>query len=211
MWSPQAARQRRRRAAAGEAQLLSGAAEVITRRGLERTRLADVAQATGTAVSTLQYLFGSRENLLLSVIEYVTEAEIRQVQEIATSAADARDRLYRLLALAVDEGGIPGDVRCFRYEVTRAAQFNTEIRALAVRAYDVWLETLRSILQDGIDLDLLELSTDARGAAAEILALFDGFARPLLLGRMDAESARELGSNMLAALLSGRPPLPGIA
>jgi len=49
---------------------------VIASRGAEATRFADVAAESGVPVSTLQYYFGSREDLLVAAFRHASGTEI---------------------------------------------------------------------------------------------------------------------------------------
>src|SRR5579872_4757013 len=101
MWSGQSGSRRGRRAARGKEELLRTAATVVAQRGLEHTRFADVSSATGVAISTLQYYFGSREDLLIAVIEYAMQEELHQLHTIVAEKAPADQRLESLIARAV--------------------------------------------------------------------------------------------------------------
>ena len=76
MWSAQAGPRRGRRAGQAKDDILAAAAKVIAERGIDDTRFSDVAAAAGTSISSLQYYFGSREDLLVAVIEYATRKEM---------------------------------------------------------------------------------------------------------------------------------------
>ena len=61
-----------RRAGRNRPDILRSAGQVIADRGYEETRFADVAERAGASVSTLQYLFGSREDLLIATLRLRT-------------------------------------------------------------------------------------------------------------------------------------------
>src|SRR5579872_4297740 len=105
MWSAQFSQRRARLAGRGRKDLLASAATVIAERGLANTRFSDVADATGVAVSTLQYLYGSREDLTIAILEYATEDELRRLQEVAAHSPNPRERLTRLVELCVGDTG----------------------------------------------------------------------------------------------------------
>src|SRR5262249_26601181 len=74
------ARRPGRRAARGREEVLAGASRVIARRGADATRYADVAAETGTAISTLQYSFGSRADLVIAALRETHRADVALVE-----------------------------------------------------------------------------------------------------------------------------------
>jgi len=64
--------------------VLEAACRVIADRGADATRFTDVAAESGVPVSTLQYYFGSREDLLVAAFRHASSAEIAALEaEIA--------------------------------------------------------------------------------------------------------------------------------
>ena len=73
-----------RRAGRRKIAVLEAAGRVIAERGADATRFADVAAESGVPVSTLQYYFGSREDLLVAAFRHASAAEIAGLEtEIA--------------------------------------------------------------------------------------------------------------------------------
>ena len=71
-----AERRTRRAGGARRAAVAETAAAVLAERGYESTRFADVSEARGAAISTLQNYFGSREDMLIEAIRHATEVEV---------------------------------------------------------------------------------------------------------------------------------------
>src|ERR1700675_1389884 len=84
---------RGRRAGRGKLDVLHGARRVIARRGADATRFRDVAAETGSAVSTLQYSFGSREDLIIAALEDAAEADLDRVRMAAEAASGPVEQL----------------------------------------------------------------------------------------------------------------------
>ena len=70
--------ERRSRRAGGTRRtaVLEAAATVLAERGYENTRFADVSEASGVAISTLQNYFGSREDMLIEAMRHATDVEV---------------------------------------------------------------------------------------------------------------------------------------
>jgi AcrR family transcriptional regulator len=213
MWSAHSNRWRVRRAARGKDELLAEAAEVIARRGIDHTRFADITEATGVAISTLQYSFGSREDLLLAVIEHAAKARLRRIGEVTASSLDPEGRLALLLQLALGESPSEPGGRLFWIEVWRAAVRDAEMRAVYTRMYDATLEALQQILHDGISQGLFPSTVNANDAAVQILALVDGLATPLLIEHpsLDSHKLRGLAADVCMTVLKIDHPISDIA
>ena len=69
-----------RRAGRDRTDVLKAAGEVIAARGVEGTRFTDVSAASGVPVSTLQYYFGNREDMIVASLRHVGAAEIAHLE-----------------------------------------------------------------------------------------------------------------------------------
>ena len=209
MWTVHSGQRRTRRAARGKEALLAAAATVIAQRGLDQTRFVDIADATGVAISSLQYSFGAREDLLIAVVEYATEEEIHQLRETVAAHGSATERLTRLIDFAVGENGSRRESRILRFEVWRGALRDAELRSLHTRRYDAWLEILRGVLQEGIQQGAFPADLRPYDAAVEIMAVIDGLAGSLLMEHpaTDQSKVQRLALDGIAALLKIDGPL----
>lgn len=70
---------------------------MLAERGYENARFADVAQASGTAISTLQNYFGSREDMLIEAMRHTTEAEVAALEAVADAERDPWNCLVTMI------------------------------------------------------------------------------------------------------------------
>ena len=77
------------------------AGRVIAERGADATRFADVAAESGVPVSTLQYYFGSREDLLVAAFRHASGAEIAGLEADLARLDDPWQRLGRIVTTAL--------------------------------------------------------------------------------------------------------------
>jgi AcrR family transcriptional regulator len=87
----------RRAGGARRLAVVEAAAGVLAERGYENARFADVAQASGTAISTLQNYFGSREDMLIEAMRHATEVEVGALEAVAEAEKDPWNRLVALI------------------------------------------------------------------------------------------------------------------
>lgn len=202
MWSIDANPRRTRQAARGKERFLSATVSVIAQRGLDGVRFIDVARAAGTAISSLQYAFGSREDLLIASIEYAIQRESQLLRDAATTRHPGQ-RLSRLVAVAIGDPDDSRDSRLLWMELSRAAVRNPELRALYLKHSEAWLGALRDTIADGIDRRLFAPSSAVDDVALQILALLDGLTATMLIRApvLEPHRARELPSRVIASLL----------
>lgn len=90
-------RRTRRAGGARRAAVAETVAAVLAERGYESTRFADVSAASGTAISTLQNYFGSREDMLIEAIRHATEIEVQALEAVADAERDPWNRLVAMI------------------------------------------------------------------------------------------------------------------
>jgi AcrR family transcriptional regulator len=90
-------RRTRRAGGARRVAVVEAAARVLAERGYESTRFADVAEASGAAISTLQNYFGSREDMLIEAMRHATELEVAAFEAVADAEKDPWNRLVAMI------------------------------------------------------------------------------------------------------------------
>src|SRR5688572_23419900 len=90
---------RRTRRAGGDrrARVLDQVVVVLAARGYAGTRFADVSEASGVAISTLQGYFGSREDMLIEALERATSVAVVAMQEVAAEFDDPWPQLVAMV------------------------------------------------------------------------------------------------------------------
>ncbi|AEV87263.1 HTH-type transcriptional regulator betI [Actinoplanes sp. SE50] len=183
-----------RRSAAKRVEVLAAAGEVVAARGADATRFADVSAATGVGVSTLQYYFGTREDMLIAVFRHAAERDFELVGERLAGLTDPWDRL---LAIARHLGS---DLSWRLWvESWRWASRDAEVRADVLADYTRWRELIAATIE----------ADNPMRVARQVLALIDGLALPVVLGdpAVDRAAANELLEEALARLLGRAPAL----
>jgi AcrR family transcriptional regulator len=165
---------------------------VIAQRGADATRFRDVAAETGSAVSTLQYSFGSREDLIIAALEDAAEADFERVRQAAEAASGAVAQLRALVreSIVTDSDEKAREAWLIWVEYWRAAARDGELRAGSAAIYGRWRELVGRILTDGRAAGAFRDDLDIDQAAIQILALLDGVGVPLVLEHPAMTSAR---------------------
>jgi AcrR family transcriptional regulator len=186
--------------------ILAAAAEVIRERGLENTRVADVAERAGTSAPSVLYWFASKGELLTVAL---TAAEENFYEELDASLAElgsARERIVRLIESASGTGDYDATLWI---DLWAKALRDEELAGIRLQLDTRWRETIAAIVRAGQEAGEFG-PTDPDELALLLGSLLDGFSVQIALGDPAGtpERARELclrlAGRELGCDLSGR-------
>ncbi|HEX5017598.1 MAG TPA: TetR/AcrR family transcriptional regulator [Actinomycetes bacterium] len=195
-----------RRAGRNRPDILRSAGQVIADRGYEETRFADVAERSGASVSTLQYLFGSRDDLLIATLRQTVDEFFAAARDAGAAESEPLARLRATLRSMMAAEESDEDARrdwAVWIEYWRAASRDPELGEEAERTYAAWT----GLVADAI-APLVGAQDDVNALAAATTAMVDGFGIQIVLGptRLDRAAAAETVLAWLAAVM-GRSDL----
>lgn len=193
-----------RRAGRSRSDLLIGAAAVIAERGADATRFVDVSAACGVPVSSLQYYFGSREDLLVAAFRHASDTELAQLRAELAGIVDPWDRLVRIVDAAL--GGFAdgaGESGRLWVESWRFALRDSELRVDVLSDYKAWRLLVSNAVKDGQASGVFDGLPDPAVVAVQTIALIDGVGLPAALGDrpLAGRAARTLVLGALSTLL----------
>jgi AcrR family transcriptional regulator len=179
-----------RRAGRRKIAVLEAACRVIAERGADATRFADVAAESGVPVSTLQYYFGSREDLLVAAFRHASSAEIAALETDVAAIADPWEQLERIIATSLTgyEPGAPEGGRLW-IESWHFGIRDAEMRADALRDNTAWRRLVAQVVRRGIELGTFGTAYDPDKVAVLTIAAADGLGIPLSLADPDITPA----------------------
>ena len=155
-------------------EILGATLELISERGIDALRGADVAARLEVSPALVFYHFESLENLVLSAFRYATERDLVKLDRIvAEQGSNSTERLHN----ALREYGPTGSAQSWRLwiEGWSAGLRNPTLRAV-VRALDTrWRGVITDLIADGVASGEFR-TADPRGAAWRLTALVDGLA-----------------------------------
>jgi AcrR family transcriptional regulator len=172
-----------RRAGRRKTTVLEAACRVIASRGAEATRFTDVAEASGVPVSTLQYYFGSREDLLVAAFRHASANELAALAADAAAAESPWERIVVVVRRAL-AGYLPGDADAglLWIESWHFAIRDAEMRGDALRDYAGWRELVADAVLLGTAAGDFSPVVSAEQVAVLAIAMVDGAGVPLALG-----------------------------
>jgi AcrR family transcriptional regulator len=171
-----------RRAGRRKTAVLEAACRVIAYRGADATRFADVAAESGVPVSTLQYYFGSREDLLVAAFRHASSAEIAALETDIAALSDPWDQLDRIITRALTgyQPDAPGAGRLW-VESWHFGIRDPEMRADALRDNTAWRRLVADVVRRGIELGSFSGRHHPDRVAVLAIAVVDGMGIPLSL------------------------------
>jgi AcrR family transcriptional regulator len=188
-----------RRAGRRKIVVLEAACRVIAERGADATRFADVAAESGVPVSTLQYYFGSREDLLVAAFRHASSAEIAALEAHVAAISDPWQQLEQIIATSLSgyEPDAPGGGRLW-IESWHFGIRDAEMRADALRDNTAWRRLVAEVVRRGIELGTFGAKYDPDKVAVLTIAAADGMGIPLSLADPDITSASAVRDVMAA-------------
>jgi len=194
----------KRRASKGRQHVLEATAKVIVERGADATRFSDVSAASNVPVSSLQYYFGSRDDLLIASFRHASESELAALREELRDIADPWARLIRIVDVAIS-GFDPGSTNAglLWMESWRFALRDPELRADVMADYAAWRALISESTEAGIKAGRFSSDVSPEVVAVQTIAMVDGISMPAALGDPDVSiaSGREAVLQALRAIL----------
>jgi AcrR family transcriptional regulator len=170
--------------------ILAAAAEVIRERGLENTRVADVAERAGTSAPSVLYWFASKGELLTVALTAAEENFYEQLDARLAQLDSARDRLVALIESASGTGDYDA---ALWIELWAKALRDEELARIREQLDVRWRGSIAAIVREGQEGGEFG-PTDPDQLAFLLASLLDGFAVQIALGDSTGtpERAREL-------------------
>ena len=193
-----------RRAGRRKTAVLEAACRVIADRGADATRFADVAAESGVPVSTLQYYFGSREDLLVAAFRHASSTELAALEADVAAISDPWEQLERIITRSLTgyQPDAPEGGRLW-IESWHFGIRDAEMRADALRDNTAWRRLVAQVVRHGIELGAFRTAYDPDKVAVLTIAAADGLGIPLSLADpgITPESAVQDVMAVLRALL----------
>jgi len=187
-------------------EILEAAARVITDRGLNETRISDIAERCGVSPGLILYYFESKDRLLVEALTYANDkyylAQARDLRRLST----AREQLERLVDLSV-----PGLLPDFERLEEWALWIEIWVRALRdtalAREAEVldrrWRQSIADIIRSGRETGEFPDGGDPEELGLQLGALIDGMAIQVLVNatQVTPQAMKRLCMDVAAKLI----------
>ncbi|GHB77700.1 hypothetical protein GCM10010347_55100 [Streptomyces cirratus] len=189
-------------------QLTEAAIRAMTRDGVARTTTRSIAAEAGLSLSVFHYCFDSKQALLESVIETITEHCIRVVREALRPRATLHETIRAGFQAYWDHVVANPGEHMLTYELTQYAVRQSDFAHLARRQYRLYSDTYGALIDQLRTVMDFEPAVPTEVLARYLAAMTDGLTlRFLVLG--DEEAASEV-LDMITDHVTGlvRVPVP---
>jgi AcrR family transcriptional regulator len=182
--------------------ILTAAAEVISERGVQHTRISDVAERAGTSAPGVLYWFASKDELLAEALVFSDDRFYEGLTEELEALGSASARLSRLIELWPSEDD--GETVLWMEMWVRSLH-DPRLASTRERLDRRWRDTIADIVREGQASGEFA-AADADDVALLLGALMDGFAVQLALGdaAVTAENVRRHCLQLARAQLAMR-------
>jgi AcrR family transcriptional regulator len=190
--------------------VLQAALAVISEKGLDEARMADIGDAAGMSAGHVMYYFPSKADLLMQALKWSEDQFLSGAQQAIKSLPTARERLWHLISLSVPEA--PTDPAWILWLETWARASHDRRVARFQRGIEKrWIAALTSVIREGQQTgEFADL--DADNFAVTLSALIDGLAIRMLGGAaaMTRKRLLEICAERIEADLITRPTAPAV-
>lgn len=154
--------------------VLDAAERVMSQEGFDAATVARVVEESGIPMSSVYHYFGSKEGILLAVMERGNERFLADVPDIDRRLGTPEEHLTRFVAVAADSlVRHPDFLRLVVvFAVQPSAAGDGEVHAVVERVRELALERLRKQIAIAFDDDAGSARTDR--LARFVLAAIDG-------------------------------------
>lgn len=158
------------------AAIIDAALALFAKAGYLNSSLAKIAEEAGTSATVITHHFGSKQRLLMAVLEAREERTIRTFGRLGPDSGgdDVRALFEEVLALAAYNLTQPGLIQLHTKLSAEAGDPSHPAHVYFTERYERVARSLASVLQRSVDAGQLKPGTDPEGVAREILAVSDG-------------------------------------
>jgi len=159
--------------------ILNAAAEVISERGVQNTRISDVAERAGTSAPGVLYWFPTKDQLLVEALQFSDDRFYANLTSEFAELGTAAEKLGRMVELWPAEGD--GETVLWMELWVRALR-DPRLAATREGLDRRWRDAIADIIREGQASGEFGDEADADDVALLLGAVMDGFAIQLALG-----------------------------
>jgi AcrR family transcriptional regulator len=155
---------------------------VIVRRGVERTRISDIAREAGTSTGTVHYYFDTKDDVLVAALKWANEQPYTRIDEVLGRGADDLARLAMLLELSIPHPGAPRDEWVVFLELWGRVLHRGDLLAMGKSTDARWRTYFHDVIRSGTANGKFRPVAPVDEVADRLVALVDGLALKAVVG-----------------------------
>lgn len=156
-------------------QILEATARVVSKRGVGRTRLADVSRSAGVSIGLIQHYFKTRDALLAATFDFFNDAFTSDWEAAAREEDDPADRVLSLLRLSVFEREGWREIAWpIWIEFWSLCNRDLRFRAQYASIYQKWREPFNQAIAEGVASGQFQPTSDIEDVVDRLTAEIEG-------------------------------------
>ena len=184
--------------------IINAAIKVFARDGLEKGKIADIANEAGIGKGTVYEYFRSKEEIFKAIEYYMFKDFNLIFDQLRSSSLSPTQKLISLMENALDMFMEMGDILLILMELWAQAgrgHVHGSDHSLFVEYYDDYRKRVESILEDGIKTgELREMNKE--GVATLLLAFMDGLVWQFVMLK-DSKKFNKVKSEAVESFMRG--------
>ena len=161
--------------------ILRAAIKVFARSGFFNAKVADVAREAGVADGTVYLYFKNKDDILVSIFNYVMDEALDQGRKRLDEVTDPREKLERIVHGHLDRLGRDRDLAVvFQVELRSSTKFMEQFSATKVSEY---LDMIRGVIEEGQRRGVFRKGINTTIAAKVLFGALDEMATNWILSR----------------------------
>jgi AcrR family transcriptional regulator len=180
----------------------AAACRALARRGLARARIADIAREAEVSSAVVHYYFRSKDEVLLSAMQWASEQLQKTLDWILTDSSDPLTQLRLILSVSAPvNDGLRDEYMLwldFWSLVRIDAKYLPECEAMSAS----WKRIVVDVLQRGVEQGVFHPAAPVEDIAQMYVSLSESFAYRCVIGYEEMPVTRAL--ELLAAFLAGQ-------
>lgn len=195
------------------AEILDLAAELFAEQGVDKTTVREIGKVAGMLSGSLYHYFDSKESIVGEIVTGYLAKRLADCERIVAEYSDPRDRLAELLRSELRDIAVSNAARVVNSQsryVLRLLPTNSSMRELAVAVRAIWIDTIRTGVQQGVfrdDVDIEIFYALARKTSSIAQQWVDGLsdAPKPVTARWSTDSVAETWISVLLNGFESRP------
>jgi TetR/AcrR family transcriptional regulator, cholesterol catabolism regulator len=142
------------------AEILDLAAQLFAEQGVDKTTVREIGKVAGMLSGSLYHYFDSKESIVGEIVTGYLAKRLADCERIVADYSDPRDRLAELLRSELRDIADSNAARVVNSQsryVLRLLPTNSSMRELAVAVRAIWIETIRTGVQQGVFRDDVDI------------------------------------------------------
>jgi AcrR family transcriptional regulator len=154
-------------------QILNAAEQIFTKKGLDQTRMDDIAERTGLSKGTLYLYYKSKDDLIIAILDRIFQSIFKQLNARKDNRLGATEAILQFTEEAICDYQKMLRILPIAYEFLALAFRNHVVQKALKEYFRLYMEALVPIIQRGIDSGEFR-NVDPRDVAIAAGSVYEG-------------------------------------